>query len=92
MENNLFKSARLYTSALAVGMLFAGAQGVYAQSAKVNLRVANGKLATVLNKIEQQTDYLFIYNNEVDTSIPASVSVKAKPCRWCSTACCAALA
>lgn len=78
MENNLFKSVRLYTSALAVGMLFAGAQGVYAQSAKVNLSVANGKLATVLNKIEQQTDYLFIYNNEVDTNIPASVSVKGE--------------
>ena len=78
MENNLFKCLRLYTSALAVGVLFAGAQSAYAQSAKVDLNVTNGKLNTVLNKIEKQTDYLFIYNNEVNTDIPANVSVKGE--------------
>ena len=78
MENNLFKCLRLYTSALAVGVLFAGAQSAYAQSAKVNLNVTNGKLNTVFNKIEKQTDYLFIYNNEVNTDIPANVSVKGE--------------
>lgn len=78
MENNLFKCLRLYTSALAVGVLFADAQSAYAQSAKVDLNVTNGKLNTVLNKIEKQTDYLFIYNNEVNTDIPANVSVKGE--------------
>ena len=78
MENNLFKCLRLYTSAMAVGMLLAGTQNVNAQSAKVDINVTNGKLNTVLNKIEKQTDYLFIYNNEVDTNIPITLSTKGE--------------
>ena len=46
------------------------------QNAKVTLNKNNVNLKEVLNEIESQTDYLFIYNNEVNTN--KTVSVKTK--------------
>lgn len=48
----------------------------YSQNARVTINKRNAKLKEVLNEIEKQTDYLFIYNNEVNTS--EKVSIKAK--------------
>ena len=48
----------------------------YTQNAKVTLNKNNANLKEVLDEIENQTDYLFIYNNEVNTS--KTVSVKTK--------------
>ena len=48
----------------------------YTQNAKVTLNKNSVDLKEVLNEIENQTDYLFIYNNEVNTS--KTVSVKTK--------------
>ena len=48
----------------------------YTQNAKVTLNKSNVNLKEVLNEIENQTDYLFIYNNEVNTN--KTVSVKTK--------------
>lgn len=56
------------------GALYANAGSVYSQSARVNIHVTNAQLSTVLSEIESQTDYLFIYNNEVNTHFPTSVS------------------
>ena len=53
---------------------FAG--NTYSQSAKVNLNMNNVELEKVLNEIEKQTDYLFIYNNLLD--IHKKISVKAE--------------
>ena len=36
------------------------------KNAKVSIRMNNVKLDKILNEIENQTDYLFIYNNQVD--------------------------
>lgn len=36
----------------------------------------NVKLDKILNEIENQTDYLFIYNNQVDINKITSVKVK----------------
>ena len=47
-----------------------------AQNARVTINKRNATLREVLNEIEKQTDYLFIYNNEVNTN--ERVSVKAK--------------
>ena len=33
---------------------------------KVSIHMNNVKLDKILNEIENQTDYLFIYNNQVD--------------------------
>ena len=48
----------------------------HSQNAKVTLNKNNVNLKEVLNEIESQTDYLFIYNNEVNTN--KTVSVKTK--------------
>ena len=48
----------------------------YTQNAKITLNKNNVILKEVLNEIESQTDYLFIYNNVVKTN--KTVSVKTK--------------
>lgn len=48
----------------------------YTQNARVTINKRNSTLQEILNEIEKQTDYLFIYNNEVKTN--EKVSVRAK--------------
>ena len=48
----------------------------YSQNARVTINKRNVALKEVLNEIESQTDYLFIYNNTVNTN--QKVSLKAK--------------
>ena len=45
----------------------------YTQSARVNINKRNVAIREVLNEIEKQTDYLFIYNNEVNTNEKVSI-------------------
>ena len=45
----------------------------HSQNAKVSLNKNNVDLKEVLNEIENQTDYLFIYSNEVNTDKTVSV-------------------
>ena len=48
----------------------------YTQNARVTINKRNVTLKEVLNEIEKQTDYLFIYSDEVDTN--EKVSVKSR--------------
>jgi len=50
----------------------------YTQNAKVTINKRNVALKEVLNEIENQTDYLFIYNNEVNTRRKKSRSERKK--------------
>ncbi|MDD2931534.1 MAG: carboxypeptidase-like regulatory domain-containing protein, partial [Fermentimonas sp.] len=50
----------------------------YTQNARVTINKRKATLKEVLNEIEKQTDYLFIYNNEVNTSEEVSVRAKQK--------------
>jgi len=50
----------------------------YTQNARVTINKRNATLKEVLNEIEKQTDYLFIYNNEVNTNEKVSVRAKQK--------------
>jgi TonB-dependent SusC/RagA subfamily outer membrane receptor len=50
----------------------------YTQNARVTINKRNATLKEVLNEIESQTDYLFIYNNKVDTNEKVSVRAKQK--------------
>src|SRR5690554_4829888 len=50
----------------------------YTQNARVTINKRNATLKEVLNEIEKQTDYLFIYNNEINTNEKVSVRVKQK--------------
>ena len=48
----------------------------HSQNARVTINKRNSTLGEVLNEIEKQTDYLFIYNNEVN--IHEKVTVRTK--------------
>ncbi|MEA4997037.1 MAG: secretin and TonB N-terminal domain-containing protein, partial [Petrimonas sp.] len=48
----------------------------YTQNARVTINKRNVTLKEVLNEIESQTDYLFIYNDEVNAN--EKVSIKSK--------------
>ena len=48
----------------------------YTQNARVTINKRNATIKEVLNEIESQSDYLFIYNDEVNTN--EKVSVRAK--------------
>ncbi len=48
----------------------------HTQNARVTINKRNSTLGVVLHEIEKQTDYLFIYNNEINTD--ERVSVRAK--------------
>src|SRR5690554_7420154 len=50
----------------------------YTQNANVTIDKCNASLKEVLNEIEKQTDYLFIYNNEVNTNEKVTVKAKQK--------------
>lgn len=52
------------------------AEETHSQNARVSIRMSNAKLDHVLSAIEKQTDYLFIYNNQVNTSSESSINVK----------------
>ena len=56
------------------------AEETYSQRARVTIEQRNVNLATVLNEIEDQTDYLFLYNsNQIDVTRNVSVSVTNMP-------------
>jgi TonB-linked SusC/RagA family outer membrane protein len=56
------------------------AENSYAQKARVTIKQRDVKLETVLNEIENQTDYLFLYNgNQIDASKKVTVHVKNMP-------------
>lgn len=51
----------------------------HAQTAPVTLRVSDVPLEQVLNQIEKQTSYLFVYDKNVDVARKVSVAVSATP-------------
>lgn len=51
----------------------------YSQSAKVNISRQNVKMETILNDIESQTNYLFVYQKDINVNTLKSVNVKDKP-------------
>lgn len=48
----------------------------HTQNARVTIDKRNSTLREILNEIENQTDYLFIYNNEINTNEKASIRAK----------------
>lgn len=72
----IFRSMRISTFLLMVCVFCSYAGNAHSQNAKVSIRMNNVKLDKILNEIENQTDYLFIYNNQVDINKITSVKVK----------------
>ena len=60
-----------------VQMMFAADS--FSQNARVTMNLKNVQLAKVLSEIESQTNYLFIYNNQVEVKQNTTVNVKDKP-------------
>ena len=61
-------------------MLFISVSGLFAsvqsQTARVNIQATNANTKTIINEIEKQTDYLFVYDaNDIDMNRPASIQV-----------------
>lgn len=72
----IFRIMRISTFQLMVCVFCSYAGNAHSQNAKVSIRMNNVKLDKILNEIENQTDYLFIYNNQVDINNITSVKVK----------------
>ena len=70
---------RITTFLLLVCVFCSFAENTHSQNARVSISKSNARLDNVLSEIESQTDYLFIYNNQVDVNRKVSVKVKNKP-------------
>ncbi len=74
----IFRIMRITTFLLLCCAFCAVAGNGYSQNARVNIKKNNVQLDELLNEIENQTDYLFVYNNQVDASEKISVNSKNK--------------
>lgn len=70
---------RITTFLLLVCVFCSYAANSNSQNARVSINKNNAQLDEVLNEIESQTDYLFVYNNQVNVNRKVSVKVKQKP-------------
>lgn len=55
------------------------AKNSHSQNARVTINRTNVQLESILNEIESQTDYLFIYKEDVNVEARKSIRVNAKP-------------
>ena len=74
--NQFLKIMRISIILLFTCVFCSMAESAFTQNAKVTINKRNASIKEVLNEIEAQTDYLFIYNNEVNTD--KKVSVRAR--------------
>ncbi|WP_449039199.1 TonB-dependent receptor [Parabacteroides goldsteinii] len=70
---------RITTFLLLVCVFCTFAENTHSQNARVSINKKNVQLETVLNEIEHQTDYLFIYNNQVNVNKRVSLKAKNQP-------------
>lgn len=70
---------RITTFLLLVCVFCSFAGNTHSQNARVSINKSNTNLDEILSEIESQTDYLFIYNNQVDINKKLSIKVKNKP-------------
>lgn len=70
---------RITTFLLLICVFCTFAENTHSQNARVSINKKNVQLETVLNEIEHQTDYLFIYNNQVNVNKKVSLKAKNQP-------------
>lgn len=63
-NQRIFKIMKLFFAFILVCVSSAFATGAYSQSAKVSIKVEQGYTKEVLQQIESQTNYLFVYNSD----------------------------
>lgn len=55
------------------------AENSHSQNARVTINRSDAPLESILNEIESQTDYLFIYKEDVNVKMRKSIHVSSKP-------------
>lgn len=75
-----FRIIRLSTLFLFIGISLTMATNMYSQSVALNLKMENATIEDVINSIEKQTEYHFLYNKKVvNVEKRVSVSAVGKP-------------
>jgi len=77
----VFRIMRLTICLLLLFTGFAFANNAHSQNARVNLNKQHAQLKDVLEDIENQTDYLFISNRDINLESKVSIRVKNKAVR-----------
>jgi len=77
--NHFFRIMKITTLFLFIGILSVYAENSFSQNARVSIKENNIQLEKVLTEIEKQTDYLFIYNDQVEVKRRVSVDASNKP-------------
>jgi TonB-linked SusC/RagA family outer membrane protein len=75
----IFRIMRLTSLLLTICVFCSYAADIHSQNARVSINKSIAALDEILNEIESQTDYLFVYNNQVNVNRKVSVKVKSKP-------------
>lgn len=73
-----FRFAKHTAFTLVAGGLSLFASSAYAQDAKVNIQKQNVKIESILNEIESQTNYLFVYKKDVDVKPLKSIEANGQ--------------
>lgn len=75
----LLLKMKLTIFALLIGIFQGFAVGTYAQMTRLNLNVKNSTIKNVLNQIEEQSEFFFLYNSKlVDVERQVNIEVKNK--------------
>ncbi len=78
MKNLFYRTMRITAFLLFFCSFCAFAETVSSQTAKVSIKKDKVALREVLNEIERQTDYLFVYSNDVNVKRLVSINVNHK--------------
>lgn len=70
---HFFRIMRITLFLLMTCVFSSYAKDSYSQDMKVSLDLKNVELNKVLDEIESQTDYLFIYNSQIDVNKPVTI-------------------
>ncbi len=70
---------RMSTFLLGACVFCSYAENSHSQNARVSINKSNIRLEKILDEIESQTDYLFVYNQEVNVNRKVSVKSKTMP-------------
>jgi TonB-linked SusC/RagA family outer membrane protein len=68
---------RIYLLLLIIGITQAFGTNTYSQTALINLRMNNASVEDVINGIEEQSEFRFLYNKKI-VNVESKVSIEAK--------------
>ncbi|WP_337941997.1 SusC/RagA family TonB-linked outer membrane protein [Parabacteroides sp.] len=74
----LFRIMRITTFLLLVCIFCSFASTSHSQNMRVSISKSSTQLNKIFSEIEKQTEYLFVYNNQIDVNRKVSVNVKEK--------------